>query len=85
MTKRKTSVSLDEWLNDRRTGVEIQSPAIGSSADPSPSTPSPTAEVGQLQLVSDVVTGSPKEVATTESEVAEWFWQLLAQAGFEIW
>ena len=65
--------------------MEIQSPATGISADPCLSTPSPTADVSQLQLVSEVATGSPKEVTTTESEAAEWFWQLLAQAGFEIW
>ena len=85
MTKRKASVSLDEWLNDRRIVSEIQSPVTEFSSDPRLTTPPPTAEASQLQVAGEVTTESSKEVDTTEGKAAEWFWQLLAQAGFELW
>ena len=85
MTKRKASESLDEWLNDRRSVLETQGPVTELVVDPGLATFPSTAEASSLQLACEEGIESSMGVDITEEKAAEWFWQLLEQAGFELW
>ncbi len=84
MVKRKTSISLDEWLALR---PEIAEPTPVSEADNGETevvAESPTIEA-QSEVKEEPTNEANADVAVTKQEAIDWFWSLLATAGYELW
>ena len=85
MVKRKATESLDEWLLERRTTVEVPQPTTEVTSEPRITSPLPTSETTPPQVASEPVTEAPAAADVTEEGAADWFWSLLEHAGFERW
>ena len=80
MVKRKADKSLDEWVKEGE--------AISAATQTYAKTPieqCATAERVQPQVTTEPLAVAPADVAATEDEVADWFWALLEQSGYERW
>ena len=83
MVKRKADISLDEWLSkgtlyaeaSRAGTVEPISQQITEQARGTEVTP----------LKAETTVPSTTMADLVEHDVAEWFWDLLAQSGYELW
>ena len=100
MVKRKANVSIDDWLEEGvslpRTspvatitveegpapaGPPIHAPIPAPSSPPAaPHTPANEVTAGSVPVAT-----MGDDVAVNQEEVAEWFWNLLAQSGYERW
>ena len=98
MVKRKANVSVDDWLGERATPSRIipSTPAAveeeltpTSLPVPVPTTTPASAPVAANPPTNEVpaepVATTVGDVAVGQGEAAEWFWELLAQAGYERW
>ena len=81
MVKRKATESVDEWLKEG----EAVAAAKPTTPQKAPETVDlPTVEIGQTSVAENEVAESPADVAVTSEEAADWFWNLLEQAGYEL-
>ena len=85
MVKRKADQSLDDWLREgeeiarlNRAAIVVTSEPHSQEVDPVTDKVSP-GEVNGAEVVTAVEGGS------AEGEASNWFWELLANAGYEIW
>ena len=81
MVKRKAIESVDAWLKEG----EAAAAAKPTTPKKTPKTVDlPTVAIGQASVAENEVAESPAEVAVTSEEAANWFWNLLEQAGYEL-
>ena len=85
MVKRKASENIEEWLREGDTISATETPTSHIAPGPQLETVSPTAEVSPVQVVEERPAVAPADVEVNATEAANWFWELLAQVGFEIW
>lgn len=83
MTKRKAEISLDEWLGKGVLSAEA-SKAIPTASTTEGVTESTTGAV-RSPLNEEAVAVPTAMVDVAERDAAEWFWELLAQSGYEWW
>lgn len=85
MVKRKADKSLDEWLMEAKvTSDSTQTNAVGISEGCTPE-PAPTVvEVTTAETIALEPIVST-DVATDGDREPNWLWELLAQAGYEMW
>ena len=85
MVKRKASENIEEWLREGETISAARTPTSYIAPGPQLATVSPTAEVSPVQVVEESPAVAPADMEVNANEAANWFWELLAQDGFEIW
>ena len=85
MVKQKTTDSVTDWLEEgelvaaaRQTKAETTTEIVVAPA-------LPIIETSPMQMAEGDVSVASNDVAVTHEEAANWFWNLLAQAGFEIY
>ena len=98
MVKRKANVSVDDWLGERVTPSRIIPATTVAVEEELTSTsqpvPVPTTVPASVPVAinpqtneapAEPVAATCGDVAVNQGEAAEWFWELLAQAGYERW
>ena len=83
MVKRKTNVSLDEWLAERYSRVETAQSVTAAVEEETVAVPEPVAEVATEPTPVEQVATVTGEVAVQSEDAARWFWELLDTAGYE--
>ena len=83
MVKRKANVSLDEWLAERYCHAETTQSVTAAGEEETVAVPEPVAEVATEPTPVEQVATVTGEVAVQSEDVASWFWDLLATAGYE--
>ena len=81
MVKRKTIESVDAWLQE---GEEAAATKPTTPRKTPVTVDLPTVEIVPTSVAGNEVAESPSEVEVTNEEAANWFWNLLEQAGFEL-
>ena len=85
MVKRKADQSLDDWLREGEEVARLNRAAIVVTSEPPSQVACPVTdkvlpgEVNGAEVVTSVEEGS------AEGEASNWFWELLANAGYETW
>lgn len=85
MVKRKATYSVDEWLKKGELAASNRRANLETTPEDVAALPLPTVEDIQVQVAEEDVAMASIDVATTNEEVANWFWDLLGRAGYEIW
>ena len=83
MVKRKAEITLDEWLSKGTLYAEVSKVGTVEPINQQITEPALGTEVTPLTAE----TAGPSEAMAdlAEQSVAEWFWELLAQSGYELW
>ena len=80
MVKRKAIDSVDEWLKEGELAASSRQARIETTPQAVAGRLLPTAELVQVQ-----VAGASHDMAVSTKEAANWFWELLGRAGYELW
>ena len=98
MVKRKANVSVDDWLGERVTPSRLIPSTPAAVEEELTTTNLPALVPTTIPASAPVVANPPTndvpaepvaatggDVAVSQGEAAKWFWELLAQAGYEQW
>ena len=85
MVKRKTVTSLDEWLKEGEAVSASTQLRTEPTTEPDSTQTLPTAEEVLPVVVTEPSAVAPSKVAPTENDMANWFWELLANSRYELW
>ena len=85
MVKRKVVTSLDEWLKEGEVVSAANQPRTEPTTEPDSTKTLPTADEVHPVVVTKPSAVAPFEVAPTEDDAANWFWELLENSGYECW
>ena len=83
MVKRKAEISLDEWLRQGTLYAEVNRGGATTAGDQGVAESSHGHDGASLR---EGIAASPSPLAEpVETNAADWFWELLSQAGYEVW
>ena len=83
MVKRKADINLDEWLREGTLYAEAKRDGAAETVNHQVAEHSQGIEATPVEA--DTVTLPPTMADLAEHAAAEWFWDLLAQSGYELW
>ena len=85
MVKRKSVPSLDDWLKEREAILAANQPRTEPTTEPDSTQTLPIVEEIHPVVVTEPSAVAPSEVAPTEDDAANWFWELLENSRYERW
>ena len=85
MVKRKTSISLDEWLERGVVTSERNGHSSVAAREEGTQSNCPTAKALPQGVKVEHVAETSLDVASHGGDESSWFWTLLEQAGYERW
>ena len=85
MVKQKTTDSVTDWLEEGELVAAARQTNSETTPEVVATLPLPTVETNTMQMAEGDVSVASDDVAVTQEEAANWFWSLLAQAGYELY